>query len=43
MLLDVDYVSARKALSERQTSSPYELDLAWTVSLDKGSSSARGR
>jgi len=35
MLLDVDYVSARKALTERQTSTPYELDLAWTVSLDK--------
>jgi aminomethyltransferase len=36
MLLDVDYVSARKALTPRQTSSPYELDLAWTVSVDKG-------
>jgi aminomethyltransferase len=35
MLLDVDYVSARKALVESQTSSPYELDLAWTVNLDK--------
>ncbi|MGZ8155025.1 MAG: aminomethyltransferase family protein [Burkholderiales bacterium] len=35
MLLDVDYVSARKALIERQTSSPYELDLAWTVNLRK--------
>jgi aminomethyltransferase len=35
MLLDVDYVSARKALTERQTSSPFELDLAWTVNLDK--------
>ena len=35
MLLDVDYVSARKALTDRQTSTPYELDLAWTVSLDK--------
>lgn len=35
MLLDVDYVSARKALTPAQTSSPYELDLAWTVSLDK--------
>ena len=28
MLLDVDYVSARKALVDSQTSSPYELDLA---------------
>jgi aminomethyltransferase len=36
MLIDVDYVSARKALITRQTSSPYELDLAWTVNLDKG-------
>jgi aminomethyltransferase len=35
MLLDVDYVSARKALIDRQTSSPYELDLAWTVNLQK--------
>lgn len=35
MLLDVDYVSARKALANRQTSSPFELDLAWTVNLEK--------
>ena len=35
MLLDVDYVSARKALIGRQMSSPYELDLAWTVDLSK--------
>ena len=35
MLLDVDYVSARKALIESQTSSPYELDLGWTVDLRK--------
>lgn len=35
MLLDVDYVSARKALDGRQTSSPFELGLGWTVSLDK--------
>jgi aminomethyltransferase len=35
MLMDVDYVSARKALTARQTSSPFELDLAWTVNLDK--------
>src|SRR5688500_9732021 len=33
MLLDVDYVPARKALIARQTSSPYELDLSWTVDL----------
>jgi aminomethyltransferase len=37
MLMDVDYVCARKALTERQTSSPFELDLAWTVNLDKES------
>ena len=35
MLLDVDYVSARKALIASQTSSPFELDLAWTVNLAK--------
>ncbi|HEY1287801.1 MAG TPA: aminomethyltransferase family protein [Burkholderiales bacterium] len=35
MLIDVDYVPARKALAESQTSSPYELDLAWAVNLDK--------
>ena len=35
MLLDVDYVPANKALIDGQTSSPYELDLAWAVDLDK--------
>jgi aminomethyltransferase len=35
MLMDVDYVSARNALIESQKSSPYELDLAWTVDLKK--------
>jgi aminomethyltransferase len=35
MLIDVDYVPARKALIPGQTSSPFELDLAWTVSLAK--------
>ena len=35
MLIEVDYVPARKALIEAQTSSPYELDLAWAVNLDK--------
>jgi len=35
MLIDVDYVPARKALIESQTSSPYELDLAWAVNLGK--------
>jgi aminomethyltransferase len=35
MLIDVDYVPANKALIESQKSSPYELDLAWAVNLDK--------
>jgi aminomethyltransferase len=35
MLIDVDYVPARKALIDSQRSSPYELDLGWTVHLDK--------
>jgi aminomethyltransferase len=36
MLIDVDYVSSRKALIESQCSSPFELDLGWSVSLAKG-------
>lgn len=35
MLSEVDYVPARRALVASQTSSPFELDLGWTVSLDK--------
>jgi aminomethyltransferase len=35
MLLDVDYISAHKALIESQKSSPYELNLGWTVDLSK--------
>jgi aminomethyltransferase len=35
MLIDVDYVPAKKALIESQTSSPYELDLGWAVNLKK--------
>jgi len=35
MLIDVDYVSARKALIPEQTSTPFELDLGWTVNLEK--------
>ncbi|HUQ76425.1 MAG TPA: aminomethyltransferase family protein [Burkholderiales bacterium] len=35
MLIDVDYVPARKVLLDSQLSSPYELDLAWAVNLDK--------
>ena len=36
MLLEVDYVSAHHALIESQKSSPFELNLGWTVRLDKG-------
>ena len=36
MLIDVDYVPAKKALIESQSSSPYELDLGWAVNLEKG-------
>ena len=35
ILIDVDYVSARKALVESQKSSPFEINLAWTVDLEK--------
>jgi aminomethyltransferase len=35
MLIDVDYVPARKALIGSQTSTPFELDLAWSVDLRK--------
>lgn len=35
MLLDVDYVSAHRALIEGQKSSPYELNLGWAVDLTK--------
>ena len=42
MLMDVDYVPARKALIESQTSSPFELDLAWAVNLEKAHFVGRG-
>jgi aminomethyltransferase len=35
MLIEVDYVPANKAFIESQKSSPYELDLAWAVNLEK--------
>lgn len=35
LLLDVDYVSARKAVIGQQKSSPFELGLDWTVALEK--------
>lgn len=37
LLLDVDYVPAKKALIEQQKSSPLELGLEWTVGFDKPS------
>jgi aminomethyltransferase len=35
LLIEVDYTSARHALIEAQKSTPFELGLGWTVSLDK--------
>lgn len=35
LLADVDYVSAHKALIPGQTSSPFELNLGWSVKLEK--------
>src|ERR687886_873067 len=35
ILIDVDYISTRKALIEGQKSSPFEINLAWTVNLEK--------
>jgi aminomethyltransferase len=35
LLLDVDYVSSRKAVIESQKSSPLELGLEWAVAFDK--------
>ncbi len=36
LMIDVDYVSAHRALIDSQFSSPYELNLGWTVDLNKG-------
>jgi aminomethyltransferase len=36
LLLEVDYVSARRAVIEQQKSTPFELGLGWTVDLKKG-------
>ena len=36
VMLDVDYFSAHRAMIEDQKSSPFELNLAWTVSAEKG-------
>ena len=35
ILIDVDYVPARKAVIDSRKSSPFELGLGWTVKLDK--------
>ena len=35
LLIEVDYISSHKAIVESRKSSPYELGLGWTVSLDK--------
>ena len=41
VMLDVDYFSAHRAVIEDQKSSPFELNLAWTVSVDKGPHNGR--
>src|SRR5690606_11392027 len=35
VLAGVDYTSAKACLADHQTSTPDELDLAWTVQLDR--------
>lgn len=35
LLIEVDYISSHRALIESQKSSPFELNLGWTVNLDK--------
>lgn len=35
IMLDVDYVSAKRATIEAQKSSPFEIGLGWAVNLDK--------
>jgi glycine cleavage system T protein (aminomethyltransferase) len=36
IMLQVDYISSRKALIEAQKSSPFEIGLGWAVDLEKG-------
>jgi aminomethyltransferase len=36
LLIEVDYVSAHKALTEARKSNPFEMGLGWTVGLNKG-------
>jgi aminomethyltransferase len=36
IMLDVDYTSAKRAITEAQKSSPFELGLGWAVNFEKG-------
>jgi len=36
IMLQVDYISARKSYIEAQKSSPYEIGMGWAVDLEKG-------
>lgn len=36
LLIEIDYISSRKALVESQKSTPYDIGLGWTVNLEKG-------
>jgi aminomethyltransferase len=36
LLIEVDYISSQKALTEFRKSSPFEMGLGWTVKLKKG-------
>ena len=36
LLIEVDYISSQKALTEFRQSSPFEMGLGWTVRLKKG-------
>ena len=37
LLIEVDYISSRKALTKDQKSNPYDIGLGWTVDFNKGS------
>jgi len=41
LLIDVDYISSQRALTETRLSSPYEAGLGWTVALNKGAFNGR--
>jgi aminomethyltransferase len=36
LLIEVDYISTHRAITETRKSSPFEAGLGWTVALDKG-------